>query len=124
LQLTDPRDSESIFRIGNTEAVDLGRYEFIYNAKSGDSGANIRAKAYPPLEISEVIQNAIVNKSSEDTLTPLLVQSSVEKVVEQKEAIVSEKEEREAYQNQYDTTDELAILTKLKSQGVIPSKIK
>jgi hypothetical protein len=35
-KLTDPSDSEAIFTYGNTEALNLEKYELIYNNNAGN----------------------------------------------------------------------------------------
>jgi hypothetical protein len=81
-KLSDFRDSESIFTIGNTEAKNLKRYELIYNNESGEKSANVLCKASPPQDIKAAISEVLASRSPSQIIKPVIVKSDPSQVSE------------------------------------------
>lgn len=76
-KLTDLRDAETIFTYGNTEALNLNKYELIYNNDSGQLVANKLCRANPPQDIKRQIVSIIATREPKLILTPVIVKTEV-----------------------------------------------
>ena len=76
-KLTHHSDSEDIFTYSNTEALELDNYELIYNQKSGNKKANLRARANSPQDIDMILSEVYKIRDIELILKPKIVTTSV-----------------------------------------------
>ena len=107
-KLTDPSDSEAIFTYGNTEALNLEKYELIYNKNSGNKRDNILCRANPPANIKSVIEDVLFLRDKRLILKPVIVKSEdrAEEVKEVKQRYKS------TYESKYSTREEDDILAR------------
>ena len=118
-KLTDPSDSEAIFTYGNTEALNLEKYELIYNNNAGNKKNNLFCRANPPVDIKSVIDDVLFLRDERLILKPVIVKSEErveEKVVEDIEVSVP----LNSMKSKYSTDDEDDILAKLSKKGIVP----
>ena len=112
-KLTHHSDSEAIFSYGNTQALNLGKYELIYNPNAGDKESNLLCKASEPKDINFTLAKVYTQREQKHILTPEIVQSR--KVEEQKESIDrSENLEK----SKYDSSAENELLARLEKMGI------
>ena len=119
-KLADPIDSESIFTYGNMEAINLKKYELIYNNNAGNKRNNILCRANPPIDIKSVIDSVISSRDKKFILKPVIVKSGKKEnrdIIENIEISVPSK----SYESKYNTSVENAILDKLKKKGIFPN---
>jgi len=116
-KLSDPSDSEAIFTYGNTEALNLEKYELIYNNNAGNKKDNVLCRVNPPVDIKTVIEDVLFLREKRLILKPVIVRSEEikEEVVEVKssETITNTK-------NSYDLNEEDDILARLADMGIKP----
>lgn len=112
-KLSDFRDSESIFTIGNTEAKNLKRYELIYNNDSGEKSANVLCKAYPPQDIKATIDKVLDLRHPSQIIKPVIVKT------ESTQADETPKPSEKKPSKSYDTSDARELLDKLSQAGEI-----
>ncbi|WP_457636758.1 FtsK/SpoIIIE domain-containing protein [Oceanithermus sp.] len=62
-----------IFPPGNLAPLRLGKYEFVYNPRSGDPQANVLARASKPMNIDEIIERAWQERQPDEAITPEVV---------------------------------------------------
>ncbi|SHO81075.1 Cell division protein FtsK [hydrothermal vent metagenome] len=118
-KLTDPTDSETIFTYGNTEALNLKKYELIYNNNAGNKNNNVLCRAYPPVDIKSVIDDVLFLREERLILKPIIVKSK-EKVEEvTKEVKVSTP--YSSVESKYSTDEEDDILARLEEMGIKPN---
>jgi len=119
-KLTDPIDSEAIFTYGNTEAINLEKYEMIYNSNSGNKKDNIICRANPPMDIKSEIEDVLFILDDELILVPEIVKS---KKVEEEEETTSIIDEPKAFvksESKYSTDADKDMLQRLKERGIEP----
>jgi len=63
-----------IFPLNNLAPLKLGKYEFVYNARSGDPQANILARAFKPRDIEKVLEQVRKKREPDEMITPEVVQ--------------------------------------------------
>jgi len=116
-KLTDPSDSEAIFTYGNTEALNVEKYELIYNNNAGNKKDNVLCRVNPPVDIKTVIEDVLFLREERLILKPVIVRSEEikEEVVEVKssEAITNTK-------NSYGLNEEDDVLARLADMGIKP----
>ncbi len=112
-KLTHHSDSEDIFTYSNTEALELDNYELIYNQKSGNKKANLRARANSPQDIDMILSEVYKIRDIELILKPKIVTTSVNTKIHNSET--KEESERDY---KYNTDNEDAYLNKLKKMGI------
>jgi len=114
-------DSEMIFSLGNTEAANLGQYQFIYNNNSGKKQANILCRANPPVDkLNDKINTIIDTKDRKDCITPEIVESFEITNDSDKFEIKNNKNKRNKIQsNNYDTSEAKELLENLANDGKI-----
>jgi len=118
-KLTDPSDSETIFTYGNTEALNLEKYELIYNNNAGNKRDNLLCRANPPLDIKSVIDDVLFLREERLILKPVIVKSK-----EKKEEEVVEVKERakSTFKSKFGTSAEDDMLAKIeKERGITPN---
>jgi len=71
-KLINPRDSEAIFTYGNTEALNLEKYELIYNSNSGNKNNNLFCRVYPPVDIKSVIEDVLFLRDESMIFKPIV----------------------------------------------------
>jgi hypothetical protein len=74
-KLTDPNDSEAIFTYGNTEALNLEKYELIYNNNAGNKKDNVLCRVNPPVDIKSAIEDVLFLREERLILKPVIVRS-------------------------------------------------
>ena len=62
-----------IFPPGNTAPLKLGKYEFVYNTRSGDPQANVLARALKPMNVGEVVERVLRGRQPDEVITPEVV---------------------------------------------------
>lgn len=62
-----------IFPPGNTAPLKLGKYEFVYNPRSGDPQANVLARALKPMNVGEVVERVLRGRQLDEVITPEVV---------------------------------------------------
>ncbi len=119
-KLTDPRDTENIFTYGNMDALNLNKYELIYNNDSGQVAANKLCRASPPQNIKQKIENILATRDPKLILIPVIVKSET-----QQEDELSVKtnnstiKSRQGSPIKYDTSSATELLKKLSREGKI-----
>ena len=120
--LSTQQDSEAIFSYGNTEAVNLEKYQLIYNAKSGNKKANQKSRANPPQDIQKTLEDILFLREENQRLKPEIVQSQA-----QKSPSTSPKQTTPKKANppnpKYTTDLEKSLLKRLKEQGIQAKKM-
>jgi len=117
-KLTDPSDSEAIFTYGNTEALNLEKYELIYNNNAGNKKDNVLCRVNPPVDIKSVIDDVLFLREERLVLKPIIVRSE-----EIKEELVEPIEVSRPYtdvKNTYDVNEEDDMLARLADRGIKP----
>lgn len=118
-KLTDPSDSEAIFIYGNTEALNLEKYELIYNNNAGNKKDNVLCRVNPPVDIESVIEDVLFLREERLILKPVIVRSENEVEKEVVETIENLKP-IDDMKNSYGTNEEDDMLAKLSKVGIIP----
>ncbi len=116
-KLTDPSDSEAIFTYGNTEALNLEKYELIYNKNSGNKRDNILCRANPPANIKTVIEDVLFLRDERLILKPVIVKSE-DRAEEVKEV---KQRSKSTYESVYGTSGEDYVLSQLEKMGFTPN---
>lgn len=111
-KLTNHSDSEAIFTYGNIEALNLGKYEFIYNTNAGNKSSNLLCKAHSPKDINATLAKVHNDREQHHILTPEIVQShEVE--------IESDRSEQEGLKvDRYSSKAENELLARLDKMGI------
>jgi len=118
-KLTDPTDSETIFTYGNTDALDLKKFELIYNNNAGNKKNNVYCKVNPPVDIKSRIQHIIRVRDKKLILKPTIVRTenidSIQtiKFREERSKQIPTQEEKV-----FNTDKETAALKLLEEQGI------
>jgi energy-coupling factor transporter ATP-binding protein EcfA2 len=115
-KLTDPSDSEAIFTYGNTEALNLEKYELIYNNNAGNKKDNVLCRSNPAMDIKSVIEDVLLLRDERLILKPVIVRSEemMEKVVEDIEIFVP----HNSVKGKYSTHAEDDMLARLEKMGI------
>lgn len=118
-KLTDPTDSETIFTYGNTDALNLKKFELIYNNNAGNKKNNVYCKVNPPVDIKSHIQKIIHSRDERLILKPTIVKTeeidSVETIKFREERSKQVQIEKE---QDFNTDKETAALKLLEAQGI------
>jgi len=121
-KLTSSTDSEAIFTYGNTEAVNLGKYELIYNNNAGDKKANVICRTNSPMDIESAIDDVLFLRDEALILKPEVVRSDEQ---EEEEVVEVNKEEvskpKEIFESKYNTDEEDDLLAQLAKDGFTPN---
>lgn len=118
-KLTSPVDSEAIFTYGNTDAINLGKYEFIYNQDAGKREANIICRGNSPQDIKAVIDAVHLSRKSQLVLEPKIIKTETYTPVICSQSDKNKK--RKLILPQFGTTKESKILSRLIQEGKIES---
>ncbi|CAA6809154.1 MAG: Cell division protein FtsK [uncultured Sulfurovum sp.] len=115
-KLTDPSDSESIFTYGNIEALNLEKYELIYNNNAGNKKDNVLCRVNSPVDINSVLEDVLFMREEALILKPVIVQSEEDR----EEDVINIKEEKLEvhYESKYSTSLEDENLKKLEAMGI------
>lgn len=120
-KLTNPIDSEAIFSYGNTEALNLNKYELIYNNNAGNKKDNVLCRVNPPMEIKNKIDNILRIRNRNLILKPTIVRSEIEEPVKSIQTIKfrNEIKQKNKEEETHNTTKEERILAQLEKQGIM-----
>ena len=116
-KLTDPSDSEAIFTYGNTEALNLEKYELIYNNNAGNKKDNVLCRVNPPVNIKSVIEDVLFLREERLILKPVIVKSKErdeEEVVEDIEV----SKPMDSVKSKYNVDEEDDMLARLEEMGI------
>ena len=111
-KLTNHIDSETIFTYGNTEALNLGKYEFIYNTNAGDKSSNLLCKAHSPKDINATLAKVYNDREQHHILMPEILRSHEVEI----ESNSSEQEGLKV--NRYSSSAENELLARLGKMGI------
>lgn len=118
-KLTDPTDSETIFTYGNTDALQLKKFELIYNNNAGNKKNNIYCKVNPPVDIKSKIQKILRTRDKRLVLKPTIVKTekidSIQTIKFREERGKQVEFEKE---HNFNTDKETAALKLLEEQGI------
>ena len=120
-KLTNPIDSEAIFSYGNTDALNLKKYELIYNNNAGNKSNNVLCRVNPPMEIKKRIENILFTRDKKLILKPTIVTSIIEEPVKSIQPIKLNNEIKQKVNKKqiYNITKEERILAELEKQGIM-----
>jgi Cdc6-like AAA superfamily ATPase len=118
-KLTDPSDSEAIFTYGNTEALNLEKYELIYNNNAGNKKDNVLCRVNPPVDIKSVIEDVLFLREERLILKPVIVRSE-EKVEEEVIEDIEVSRPFNDVKNTYGVNEEDDVLARLADMGIKP----
>lgn len=117
-KVSDQRDAELLFGWGNTVAMELGKYELLYNADAGNKAANLRCKTAPPQDIVSLLAQyrAARVQQGKTVLTPVVVKSQpAETDAAEKPAVERQNVEKALEMTrEFDTADYAHVLEQLK----------
>jgi len=116
-KLTDPSDSEAIFTYGNTEALNLEKYELIYNKNAGNRKDNILCRVNPPVDIKSVIDDVLFLREERLILKPVIVRSE-ERVEEKVVEDIEVSKPMDSLKSNYNVDAEDDILARLEEMGI------
>jgi len=117
-KLTDPSDSEAIFTYGNTEALNLEKYELIYNNNAGNKKDNVLCRVNPPVDIKSVIEDVLFLREERLILKPVIVKSE-ERVEEEVVEDIEVSKPVDSLKSNYNVDAEDDILARLeKEKGI------
>jgi len=123
-KLTDPTDSETIFTYGNTDALNLNKYELIYNDNAGNKKNNIYCKVNPPVDIKNRIAKVLNSRHKKLILKPTIVKTET---IDSIQTIKFREERSQQVQIEKDQTfntdKETAALKLLEEQGIKVSSL-
>lgn len=116
-KLSDPSDSEKIFTYGNTEALNLEKYELIYNNNAGNKKDNILCRANPPVDIKTAIEDVLFSRDEALILKPVIVKSEKKEIKELKKEMEKPKRKEES---NFSTDLEDDMLARLEKKEIYP----